>query len=60
MGIVADAFRDRIEEMRRKDEESMTEMLRILNKLKGIAKDMEQIEIDSEFWSRGTVDTVPF
>jgi len=49
MGIVADAFRDRIEEMRRKDEESMAEMLRILNKLKSIAKDMEQIEIDSEF-----------
>ena len=49
MGIVADAFRDRIEEMRRKDEESQAELLRILNKLKGIAKEMEQIELDSEF-----------
>lgn len=44
MGIIADTFRDRINEMKRKDEESMAEMLRILSKLKGIAKDMEQIE----------------
>ena len=44
MGIIADTFRDRINEMQRKDEESMAEMLRILSKLKGIAKDMEQIE----------------
>ena len=49
MGIVADTFRDRIEEMRRKDEESMAELTRILSTLKGIAKDMEQIELESEY-----------
>jgi hypothetical protein len=48
MGIIADTFRDRIEEMKRKDEESMADLIRILNKLKGIAKDMEQIELGSE------------
>lgn len=48
MGIIADTFRDRINEMQRKDEESMAELIRILNKLKGIAKDMEQIELGSE------------
>lgn len=45
MGIVADTFRDRINEMKRKDEESQSELLRILNKLKSIAKDMEQIDL---------------
>lgn len=46
---IADMFAERIAEMQRKDEESMAEMIRILNKLKGIAKDMEQIELSSEF-----------
>ena len=46
---IADMFAERIEEMKRKDEESQAELLRILNKLKGIAKDMEQIELGSEF-----------
>lgn len=44
MGIIADAFRDRIKEMQRKDEESLAELNRILSKLQGIAKEMEQIE----------------
>ena len=48
MGIIADTFRIRIEEMRRKDEESLAELNRILIKLQGIAKDMEQIDLESE------------
>lgn len=48
MGIIADTFRDRINEMQRKDEESMAELIRILSELKGIAKDMEQIELGLE------------
>jgi hypothetical protein len=48
MGIIADTFRDRINEMKRKDEESQAELIRILNKLKSIAKDLEQIDLGSE------------
>lgn len=48
MGIIADTFRDRINEMKRKDEESHAELMRILSKLKGIAKEMEQIDLGYE------------
>lgn len=44
MGMIADLFAARIEEMRRRDEQSLKDLRQTLDNLKQIARDMERIE----------------
>lgn len=44
MGILADSFKELIDEMKRRDEESLRDLYQTLDNLKQIARDMERIE----------------
>ena len=43
MGIIADTFQQRIEEMKQRDDESIAELNRILIRLKSIANQMDEL-----------------